>query len=142
MHTILVADDCRSIREYCRAVLQSDGYRVVLASDGLDAVRVFLEENPDLVVLDLRMPGASGLDALERIGHFAPHVPVVLFTAHEDEWRRDRRAALAAACVEKTNEDLGKLRRIIAGALEPPGPESGLSPVGLTQPPPSCPVPR
>ena len=105
MKTILFADDRRNIREYCRAALEDEGYRVVLACDGVDALRVFFEESPDLAILDISMPRMNGLEALERISSIAPQVPVVLFTAHVEDCLRDRRASLAAACVEK-DEDL------------------------------------
>jgi CheY-like chemotaxis protein len=116
MKTVLFADDRRSIREYCRVALENEGYHVLLASDGLDAVRVFREEAPDLAILDISMPRASGLEALEQIRTFAPQVPVILFTANDEECLRDRRASLATACIGKT-EDLTELKRAIAGAL-------------------------
>ena len=67
MKTILFADDNRNIREYCRASLEHDGYRVVVAADGQEAIRVFAEETPDLAILDISMPRATGLEVLERI---------------------------------------------------------------------------
>ena len=111
MRTILFADDRWSIREYCRAALEDEGYHVLLACDGLDAIRVFREETPDLAILDISMPRASGLEALERIRSLAPQVPVILFTAHGEECLRDRRAALATACVAKSED----LKRVEAG---------------------------
>jgi CheY-like chemotaxis protein len=133
MKKILFADDRRSIREYCRAALEDEGYHVLLACDGLEAIRVFREESPDLAVLDISMPRASGLEALERIRSFAPQVPVVLFTAHVEECLRDRRASLATACVAK-NEDVSELKRAIAGALDARGSEAAPSPLRLGLP--------
>ena len=134
MKTILVADDSKHIREYCRTVLENDGYRVALACDGLDAIRVFAEEIPDLVILDVSMPRASGLEALERINRVAPQVPVILFTAHEEDGLRDRRALLATACVRKSG-DLSELKRWIAAAFQVPSSGVGLSPTRLGLPP-------
>ena len=116
MKTILFADDRESIREYCRAALQNEGYRVLLARDGLDAVRVFREGAPDLAILDINMPRASGLEALEQIRSFAPQVPVILYTANGEECLRDRRASLAMAHVKKDG-DLSELTRAVAAAL-------------------------
>ena len=113
MKTILLADDSKSIREFCRTALEDAGYRVVLASDGLDAIRVFFEESPDLAILDISMPRASGLEALERLSSDAPQVPVILFTAHDEECRQDRRASLARACIRKDG-DLSELKQVIA----------------------------
>ena len=101
MKTILLTDDSKNIREYCRVALEEDGYRVVLAADGLEALRVFREETPDLVILDICMPRLNGLETLERLKAIAPEVPVILFTAHDEDCLRDHRGDLATACVEK-----------------------------------------
>jgi CheY-like chemotaxis protein len=134
MKTILFADDSKNIREFCRAALEDDGYRVELACDGLDAIRLFSEETPDLAILDISMPRASGLEALERINSLAPQVPVILFTAHEEDCLRDRRASLATACVRKS-EDLSELKRLIAATFKVLSSEGRRSPVRLGLPP-------
>jgi CheY-like chemotaxis protein len=137
MKTILFVDDKGSIREYCRAALEDEGYRVLLACDGLDAIRVFFEEYPDLVVLDINMPRMNGLEALQRIRSAAPLIPVILFTAHDDECLRDPRASLASACIGK-DEDLNNLKRMIASMLTAAGSQGcpiasrvGLPPIPL-----------
>jgi two-component system response regulator AtoC len=117
MKTILFADDQKNIREYFRAAFAEEGYRVILARDGVEAVQRFVAEMPDLAILDISMPRANGLEALEQIKELSPRTPVVLFTAHDEDCLHDDRALLAAACVEKA-EDLAELRRIVARALE------------------------
>lgn len=112
MKTILFADDSKNIREYCRLSLEDEGFRVVLAGNGLEAVQAFFQEMPDLAVLDITMPRMDGLEALERIKNAAPQVPVVLYTAHDEDCVRDRHASLAAACVRKS-EDLSELQHVI-----------------------------
>jgi two-component system, NarL family, response regulator EvgA len=136
MKTILFVDDSRNIRRYCRAALEREGYRVVLACDGLDAILVFREETPDLVILDVSMPRVGGLEALEWISSLAPQVPVILFTAHSEDCLRDRRASLAKACISK-GEDLSELKRAIADELSSVGSEDRLSPIPSGLPPPS-----
>jgi CheY-like chemotaxis protein len=116
--TILIADDNKNIREYCRAAFEEEGYRVVLARDGIEALRVFCAEAPDLAILDISMPQAGGLDALEQIRRLAPKIPAILYTAHDEDCLRDRRAALATACVEKSSDDLRDLKRTVAHALQ------------------------
>ncbi len=64
MKTILFADDHKNIREYCRAAFTDEGYRVVLARDGVEALEMFIAETPDLAILDISMPRCSGLDTL------------------------------------------------------------------------------
>ncbi len=117
MPTILLADDNRNIREYCRLELEDDGYRVVVARDGGEAVRLTKRYRPDVVVLDICMPGIDGLDALERIRNIEPELPVVFFTSFDDACTRDDRACYATACVEKRN-DLTELKRVVAAALQ------------------------
>ena len=117
MSTILLADDNRNIREYCKRELEDDGYRVVVARDGSEALRLIRLLRPDLVVLDICMPGIDGLDALERIKDTDPELPVVFFTSFDDVCTRDDRARRATACVEK-REDLTELKRVVAAALQ------------------------
>jgi CheY-like chemotaxis protein len=128
--TILFADDSKNIREYCRATLEKDGYRVTLASDGLDAIRAFMEATPDVVILDVSMPRATGLEALEQIRRLAPQVPAILFTAHERDFLEDRRTTLASACVKK-GEDLSNLKLVIADMFKRVKPEECLGPTKL-----------
>jgi chemosensory pili system protein ChpA (sensor histidine kinase/response regulator) len=65
--TVLVADDAPKIREQARKLLEEAGYNVLLARDGADALRMVREEHPDLVVLDLLMPGMTGFDVLRAV---------------------------------------------------------------------------
>jgi CheY-like chemotaxis protein len=119
MKTILFADDNQGVREFCREELEDEGYRVVLARNGEEAIRALRKETPDVVVLDLRMPGMGGLDAVEQIRKLAPRLPVIFFTANDDDCLRDRRSRLATGCVEKS-EDLSELKRRIVQVLTSP----------------------
>ena len=112
MRTVLLADDNPHIREHCRAALEEEGYRVVAVRDGVEALQACEVEHPHIAVLDICMPRMSGFDALERLKSTAPELPVILFTAFDEDCLRDQRARLAAACVEKS-EDLTELRRTI-----------------------------
>ncbi len=134
MRTILLTDDNRNIREYCRGVLEDDGYRVVLAADGLEALRVFREVSPDLVILETWLPRMTGLEALARLKAIAPEVPVILFTAHDEDCVRDPRGSLATACVEKS-ADLSELTRTIERVFRPASPRERGWPLRLGLPP-------
>ncbi len=82
--TILVVDDEEAIAEAVRARLESEGYRVVVAFDGPQAIELHREHAPDLVVLDLMLPGMDGLEvckALQRDGW----TPVLMLTAKTEE---------------------------------------------------------
>jgi CheY-like chemotaxis protein len=116
MATILVVDDSKNIREYCRRELEDEGYQVVLGRDAADALRLTSCQQPDLVVLDICMPGMNGLEAAERIKSAQPDLPVIIFTSYDDLCVRDDRACHVTACVEK-RQDLTELKHVISAAL-------------------------
>src|ERR1700750_2805981 len=81
---ILVADDARDVRELIGFTLTQAGYLVVKAPDGPSALRMFEAETPDLVVLDINMPGASGFQVCEAI-RTKSRVPVMMLTVRGEE---------------------------------------------------------
>ena len=94
--TILVADDSTTNRQLYRELLESAGFRVLLVADGLEALETCRREHPDLLLVDVRMPGLPG-DELCRQLKQAPEadfLPVILVTAYEE--RESRRRALEA----------------------------------------------
>ena len=80
--TILVVDDERLIRWSLEQQLQREGYTVFLAETGGEALQKSQAETPDLVLLDVRLPDADGLEVLERLRSAEPDVPIVMITAH------------------------------------------------------------
>jgi CheY-like chemotaxis protein len=116
MKTILFAEDNLGAARLCKIELEDEGYRVLLAHDGEQACRAVQERVPDVVVLDISMPGIDGLEALEHIKNAHPHLPVILFTGFDEDCVTDQRAGLATACVEKSG-DLTELKRAIVRAL-------------------------
>ena len=81
--TILVADDDGDIREYVRFLLQREGYVVLAAEDGEQALRLAIERQPDLAVLDARMPKLDGfaVTRLIRRHEVLGEMPVILLSA-------------------------------------------------------------
>lgn len=82
--TILVVDDEAAISEAVRARLSNEGFRVVLAADGPQALELADAEQPDLVVLDLMLPGMDGLEVCRRL-QIRRWVPVLMLTARTEE---------------------------------------------------------
>ncbi len=78
--TVLVVDDERKLREMIRVYLQQEGYRVVEAGNGREALFVARDEKPDLIILDLMMPEMGGYDFLRAFGKEA-QTPVIVLTA-------------------------------------------------------------
>jgi DNA-binding response OmpR family regulator len=83
-HTVLVVDDEEAIAEAVRARLQSEGYHVLVAADGPQALLLHAEHRPDLVVLDLMLPGMDGLEVCKEIQRRA-WTPVLMLTAKTEE---------------------------------------------------------
>jgi len=83
--TVLVVDDEASVREYVREALRGHGYRILLAANGRDGLHAAIEHEPDLIILDLMMPGMSGFEVVEKLKRHptACDIPVVVFTAKD-----------------------------------------------------------
>src|ERR1700736_2295418 len=82
--TVLVVDDEPKIRAIVRHNLQADGFTVTEQADGPGALRAALDESPDLIVLDLMLPGLDGIEVLRRLRQTS-QVPVILLTARDEE---------------------------------------------------------
>jgi two-component system alkaline phosphatase synthesis response regulator PhoP len=82
-YKILIADDESDLRDMIRYNLELEGYQVVTASDGTEAIEVAKNERPHLIVLDIRMPGLSGLEACRKIRQTdsISGTPIIMLTA-------------------------------------------------------------
>jgi len=81
MKTVLVVDDKEMMRDSVGSTLQRAGFAVVTAESGEQALGVAAKKRPDAVVTDLKMPGLSGIELLEKLGEIDSELPVVLMTA-------------------------------------------------------------
>jgi len=97
-HTVLIADDEPSVRMLVQATIEADGYKVLEASDGDEAWALIQEHRPTLVLLDVRMPGRTGLEILGSI--------------KSDPDLVDTKVILLTASAQKSDIDAG----LIAGA--------------------------
>jgi len=118
-HTILVVEDFEDTREMIALELRRHGYAVVEAADGVSAVEMVKRRCPDLVLMDLSLPGRDGLSAAYRMRELEAmcHVPIVACTAHGADLHRD--VALAAGCDEYVTKpiDLALLKDVVARLL-------------------------
>jgi len=83
--TILLVDDEDSVQKLLTYPLERDGFRVVAARDGEEALRLFGEETVDLVVLDIMLPKLDGLEVCKRL-RAESSVPIIMLTARDDEF--------------------------------------------------------
>lgn len=84
---ILVIDDESKIREVVKAYLVKAGFKVLTTDNGLEAIRLTITEEPDLIILDLMLPGLSGEEVCRQIREFS-QVPVIMLTAKSAEGDR------------------------------------------------------
>lgn len=79
---ILIVDDEEGIRETLSEILEDEGYQVIMASTGEEAINIFQKEIPDLVFLDIWLPGMDGIEALRVIKNLKREVPVIMISGH------------------------------------------------------------
>jgi len=94
--TILVVDDSPEIQRFLRALLELDAYRVETASDGYEALQSLGDVCPDVVLLDLQMPGMDGLETLRRLKASRSNTKVIMCSGVDDPAKIREAAALGA----------------------------------------------
>ncbi|MFA7536467.1 MAG: sigma-54 dependent transcriptional regulator [Desulfuromonadales bacterium] len=82
MKSILIIDDEESIRESLIGILEDEGFRPFVACNGEEGVRILREDLPDLILLDIWMPGIDGIETLRRIKEIVPDLPVIMMSGH------------------------------------------------------------
>jgi DNA-binding response OmpR family regulator len=96
MRRVLVIDDDAGVREAFRATLEEAGFVVTSAESGIAGIESAQENRPDLVFLDLKMPGLSGVETLVRLHRSCPGVPVYIVTAFLGDFLAPLRALESA----------------------------------------------
>ncbi|MBF0343499.1 MAG: sigma-54-dependent Fis family transcriptional regulator [Nitrospirae bacterium] len=81
-NTILIVDDEQSIRETLGEIFEDEGFSVVVASSGEEAVEFVNKHTPDVIFLDLWLPGMDGIDTLEEIKKINQYIPVIIISGH------------------------------------------------------------
>jgi CheY-like chemotaxis protein len=117
---LLVAEDTDHVRKMLVDILELHGFEIVAeAVDGEAAVAATEESQPDVVVMDLKMPGVDGLEAARRIRASRPDQPVILYSAYVDELVQARaREVGVAVCIPKMSGVEALAREISAVAMD------------------------
>jgi len=112
--TVLVADDNDVAQRLCRRVLEKAGYTVLIAADGLQAVEMALSKRPNMILMDVAMPGIDGIEAMRRIKAEIPAQPIVIASAHSMASDRERFLAAGADDILSKPFRLADLVAIVA----------------------------
>ena len=80
--SILIVDDEASILKALSDILSDEGFETITVSNGYEALKILESESPDLVLLDIWMPGIDGIDTLKEIKKIHPTTPVIMITGH------------------------------------------------------------
>jgi CheY-like chemotaxis protein len=145
-HTILLADDDKVQTMMLSTQLRAKGYSVAAAYDATYTVMVAMKSPPDLIVLDIRMPGGTGKAALERIKGSSKtnQIPVIILSGFSDKQTIQETLALGAFEYMTKPVDVEKLDASIRRALGLPPAEPAAAPPGTApdSPPPDDLPPR
>lgn len=112
--TILVADDQGGVRRLLSEVFRRESYEVVLATNGREAIDMVLETHPEVMLLDMKMPGLDGLATLRELRRLGQQVQVILMTAYGELEIVNEAMALGAAMHITKPFDVNELKVTIA----------------------------
>jgi len=116
--TVLIAEDEESNYRFLEMVLSRTGIKIIWACDGLEAIELAKINNPDLILMDIKMPNMDGLEATRRIKQIMPNVPIVVQTAFAME--SDEKLSFEAGCSDYLSKPIRakKLIEVVAKFLE------------------------
>ena len=114
--TILVVDDEENIRFLYKEELTDEGYEVILAGNAEEALEKIVQQRPDLITVDIKMPGMDGLEFLQKLKEEEKEIPVILCSAY-GSYKQDFRVWASDAYVVKS-ADMSELKGAIKDILD------------------------
>lgn len=115
---LLIVDDEPSMREFLEIMLSQEGYRVKAASDGMEGLKSYRQDEPDLILTDVKMPGMNGLDLIREIHALDSEVPIIAITAYASADDAVRAVKEGAYDYISKPFEIEDLRIVIRNALE------------------------
>ena len=127
-----IVDDEESIREICKSALE-DSFIIETFPNGSEALLALNSDKPDLIITDIKMPGLSGLDLLEKVSEKYPGLPTIVITAHSDI--DNALSAYKGGAFEYLSKpfDVDKIRSLALKALNQPDPAITLKKSNITK---------
>jgi len=116
-YRILIVDDEQNVCDFLEEFLKFKGYAAFKASSGDEALRSLKEKDTDLILLDILMPGMSGLEVLENVRKLYPNLPVIILTGVKDKRMVDDTLNMGAADYICKPIDLDILEQSISNNL-------------------------
>ncbi len=117
--TVLIVEDYEDSRNFMKIVIESYGYQVIEASDGIEAVDSFKKYQPDLILMDISLPMVDGLTTVKAIREFdgSRHIPIIAVTAFGKAYQT---RAIEAGCDELIDKPINfkMLEPVISKYLE------------------------
>ncbi|MDR0433733.1 MAG: response regulator [Gracilibacteraceae bacterium] len=117
MVKLLIVDDQKGIRQLLREVFSESGYNIETCADGLRALELIAEFDPDLVIMDIKMPGLNGIDALRRLRATDARRQVIMMTAYGEQRYMDEARALGVVNFVSKPFDIDELKTLVGKAL-------------------------
>jgi DNA-binding NtrC family response regulator len=117
LRTVLVVDDEAEVRNLLSELLTRCDYEVVTAANGVEAVAALSETPPDLVLLDLTLPGVSGLEVMKRIQSTMPSTPVIILSGTPDSAAALTAVRMGAYAYLPKPFEFEHLQRLLHGTL-------------------------
>ena len=126
--SILIVDDETSILQSLGGLLTDEGFEVISATNGYEALKIIDAESPDLVLLDIWMPGIDGIETLKEIKKSHPILPVIIISGHGTIETAVRATKLGAYNFIEKPLSIAKLLRTVESALESAGKHARAAP--------------
>jgi DNA-binding response OmpR family regulator len=112
---ILIVDDDQNILRLYKEELEDEGYIIVTASNGQEAIEMFEKEDPDLVTLDILLPDIDGIKLLRQMKEKKPRLPIIMSTAYD---YRDDFAVWASEAYIVKSSDMTELKAMIKKLID------------------------
>ncbi|NLI91106.1 MAG: response regulator [Peptococcaceae bacterium] len=118
MLKLLIVDDQKGIRRLLTEVFLEYGYEIESCANGIKALEVIPEFNPDLIIMDVKMPGMNGIDVLKKVREKDKEIQVIMMTAYGDQHYVNQAEALGVARFIIKPFDLNELKKQVGEILQ------------------------